>query len=546
MNQGSLDLRDYVEILRRRKWTIAAIAVTTIAAALFFSRDQKPEYSSSAQVLVKAPRFDPTQPSAAYGFVNMKTEGQVANSPTVSQIAFGHLADRGIQPGTATALVPSDTETIQFTSVSSDPAVAQATAQAYAEAYLEFRSQDVRHDLEAIRDELDRQLSELDSQLKTTAEQVEHANSAAQATLLTARYTGLLNQRGTILVKRTELPTANDLHVGNVLQNAEFPTSPSGGSRRNTILLGILGGLALGVSVALLRDRLDEGVRGREELELHTRAPVLAFIPRLPSPGRSLMLLTQPSSEGAEAYKNLRVRLMMAAERRGVRSMLVTSSVAGEGKTSTTANLGVALAQMGKSVVLISGDLRRPTLHEYFPAANGAGLTEVLEGKKKLQDALSGTGISDLWVLHPGSTLALADQLDRLASPAMKELLERAKKAADIVLVDAPPILSASETTALASFTDGVLLVSDPRRVHTSTIQQARLELEMIGAEVIGVVVNNYDPRRFQAYARYRYPYSPDQTSTRAQPGLPGIVETRGIPQAEAEGGADARTDGRG
>jgi capsular exopolysaccharide synthesis family protein len=545
MNQGSLDLRDYVEILRRRKWTIAAIAATTIAAALFFSRHQEPQYSSSAQVLVKAPRFDPTQPSAAYGFVNMRTEGQVANSPAVSQIAVSNLVDRGIQPGTATALVPSDTETIQFTSVAPDPATAQATAQAFAEAYLEFRSQDVRHDLEAIRDQLDQELSDLDGQLKTTADQVAHANSAPEATLLTARYTGLLNQRGTILVKRTELPTTNDLHVGNVLENAEVPTSPSGGNRRNTILLGILGGLALGVSIALLRDRLDEGLRGREELELHTGAPVLAFIPRFPGSNRAPMLLMQPSSEGAEAYKNLRVRLMLAAERRGIKSLLITSSVAGEGKTSTTANLGVALAQMGKSVLLISGDLRRPRLQEYFPAANGVGLSEVLEGRKKLEDALSGTGINGLWVLHPGSTLALAEQLDRLASPSMKDLLDRAKKAVDMVLVDAPPILSASETTALANFTDGVLLVSDPHRVQTSTVQQARLELEMIGADLIGVVVNNYDPRRFDAYARYRYPYAADQPPNRGQPSLPAIVETRGMPHPEAEGDADGGTRGR-
>jgi polysaccharide biosynthesis transport protein len=543
MTQGPMDLRDYLATLWRRKWTIAALATTTTVVALFLARDQVPVYTSTTHVLVKAARFDPTQPSAAFGFINMKTEEQVANSPAVAGIALQQLADRRVQPGTVTGSVPEGTETILFSASSPDPAAAQATAQAYADAYLEFRGQDVHADLQAARDELNNQLDDIQKSLESTSQQLRNAQTQGAISLFNSLFSGLQSRQTTVQAKLTDLPTSDDLHVGSILENAALPDSPSSSSRRNTIILGLLVGLALGVSVALFRDRLDEGVRGRDDLEIHSRAPVLAFIPHLAARNGSPITLADPTSDGAEAYKALRVRVLLAAERQGIRSVLITSAVAGEGKTSTTANLGVALAQMGKSVVLISADLRRPRLHEYFPASNGTGLTDVLEGRSNMREALSVTGTKDLWVLHAGLPRPLPDQLDRLGSASMRDLLDELKEAADFILVDAPPILSVSDATALATLTDGVLMVVDPRRVQTPTVNQARVELEQVGANVIGVVVNNYDPRRFRQYSnRYRYSYGPDQGSSPfGRPSLPAAAERVGAVQSQsgdADGGA--------
>jgi len=543
MTQGPMDLRDYLAVLWRRKWTIVALAVTSTAVAFFLSRGQVPVYTSTAEVLVKAPRFDPKQPSAAFGFVNMKTETQVANSPAVAEIALKDLADRGIPAGSASISAPEGTETLEYTSSSPDPAAAQATAQAYADAYLQFRQQDVLRDLRATRDIWAAQVDEIDKELPKVASQANDSSTPGEISLLTARYTSLLSQRATIVSNLTNLPSTDAVRVGSILQNALLPDAPSNSDRTNTIILSLLVGLALGVSVALFRDRLDEGVRGRDDLEIHSQAPVLAFIPRLAARNGLPITLAEPSSDGAEAYKALRVRIMLAAERQGIKSVLITSAVAGEGKTSTTANLGIALAQIGKSVVLISADLRRPRLHQYFPESNGTGLTDVLEGRSTMRDALSVTETKDLWVLHSGSSQPLPDQLDRLGSDSMKSLLDQLKEAADFILIDAPPILSVSDATALATLSDGVLLVADPRRVQTSTVNQARVELEQIGAYVIGVVVNNYDPRRFRPYSsRSRYTsYGPDPASGRLVPAsLPAFGERSASAQAQ-NGDAEER-----
>jgi polysaccharide biosynthesis transport protein len=516
MNRAALDLRGYLAVVWQRKWTIAVVAVTSTAAALFFSYRQTPKYTSSAEVVVRPARFDPKLPSAAFGFLNMETEGRIANSLPVATLARQHLADKRIEPAPVSASHTTQAETITFTSTSPSPASAQASAQAYAEAYLEYRRNDVLGDLEAARQPLDQQISDIREQLTETKAAALRAEDPARREVLNAQYTSLLSQQSMLIQKRNELASGANLNVGDLLQTAAFPSSPSSPDHKRAGILGIVVGLVLGVSLSFLRERLDQGVNGRDELELHSGAPVLALIPRVSSRNGMLIMLDRPVSAGAEAFKSLRVRLLHAAAQRGFKNIVVTSSVAGEGKTSTTANLGVALAQSGKEVVLISADLRRPRMHEYFPPTNGVGLTAVLLGRERAPEALSRTGIQNLWVLHAGEPWDSSGQSDMFASDSMKEVLEELSSLADFVLIDSPPLLGVSDATALASLADGVLFVTDPRRVEMPVLEQARMELELVGAPVIGVVVNNYDPRLFRPYSsRYRYTsYGPDPGST--------------------------------
>jgi capsular exopolysaccharide synthesis family protein len=213
----------------------------------------------------------------------------------------------------------------------------------------------------------------------------------------------------------------------------------------------------------------------------------------------SLTMARHPASEAAEAYRALRVRLMQAAARHRFKTVLVTSSLPGEGKTSTVANLGVALAQEDRRVVLLSADLRRPRLQMYFPAGK-TGVADVLSGKRTAVEALSSTETKHLWVLHAGDDLAAVSPLQLLDSAAMERLLVTLRDLADIVLIDTPPLLTSPDVAALVPLTDGVLFVADPRRVERSMVEAARHEFEVLGAPIIGVVVNNYDPRRFRTY----------------------------------------------
>jgi polysaccharide biosynthesis transport protein len=534
MSQGPLDLRDYLAVLWRRKWAIALVTVTTAGVALFLSYRQTPVYTSAAEVLVLPARFAPTQPSAEFGFTNMNTEQTVANSAAVAQIALRDLARRGLSAGTISAVNLQSTETIQFTSTTPDPAAAKSTAQAYADAYLQFRLQSVLDDLQAAVQPIKARLASVDKQLRATEAELKATSSPARTSLLTAQYSGLLSRQTTLIGNLNEFPSPSDVHVGSILQAAQLPLSPSAPNHKSAGILGFLVGVVLGISVAFFRDRLDQGVRGREDLELHSGAPILAYVPRIPSSNGVPILLAEPDSAGAEAYKTLRVRLTHAAALQGLKSIVVTSSVEGEGKTFTTANLGIALAQSGKRVIIVSADLRRPRLQEFIQGRNGTGLKDVLTGKKGAAEAVSSTDIANLWVMQAGSELTSSAELDQLGSALMKEVLA-GLSGFDVILIDTPPLLAVSDAAELATLADGVLFVADPRRVQTPIVEQARLELELVGARIIGVVVNNFDSRQFRPYStRYRY-YSKYASNEEAQKALTPIRQGREEQPPEGE-----------
>jgi capsular exopolysaccharide synthesis family protein len=502
-----LDLRDYLSILWARKWIVLVMVATTTTVALLYSYHQTPMYTSSAEVVVLPPRFDPSQPSAAFGIININTEQQVASSGPVAQVASTHLAALGLQPGDMSVTPITDTEALVFTASSSNPASAQATADAYANAYLGLRRDSVFSDLEDVRRRYETRIAAIDKEAGEIARSISTIQDDAQRGILTTRYGALLTERATLVEKLNGLVSPDNVRVGNVVQSAPFPSSPANRSHIKDGSLGLIVGLALGIGMAFFRDRLDERVRGRQELELHSGAPVLALIPHVSRMDGSLTMVRHPASEAAEAYRALRVRLMQAAARHRFKTVLVTSSLPSEGKTSTVANLGVALAQEDRRVVLLSADLRRPRLQMYFPASK-TGLTDVLSGKRKALEALSSTETKHLWVLHAGDDLAARSPLQLLDSVAMERLLVTLRDFADIVLIDTPPLLTSPDVAALVPLTDGVLFVADPRRVERSMVEAARHEFEVLGAPIIGVVVNNYDPRRFRTYGSGYYGYS--------------------------------------
>jgi capsular exopolysaccharide synthesis family protein len=505
MEQAPLELRDYLSLFWRRKWTIAAVAAVAVGTALLYSFRQTSQYTSSAEVIVRPARFDPRQPRAATGVINMVTEERVANSVAVARRAEEKLGPLGAVPRVVTAALVENSETLDFTAVSPDPAGAQAAAQAWAEAYLELRREQVLGDLEAVRRPLEQEIESIDEELASIAEELGTTqDETAQAILGT-----LLQDRSSALEQLNLLPSVGSIQVGEILQPADFPSRPSSPNHVTAGGLALVVGLSVGLGMAYLRDRLDPRVRGREELEVYSGAPVLAYIPSgRPLKDKLPVTASDPGSELAEAYKGLGLRLVQATAERGT-AVVVTSSMAGEGKTSVVCNLGVALAQAGKRVILVSADLRRSGLQRFFPGWDGTGLTEVLSGHQRATAALTRTRIENLWVLHAGPRLASSSPLELLSSDRMRHTLAELRRLADYILVDTPPLLVALDAAALAGFTDGVLYVADARQASRAAVEQARRELELSGAVAIGVVVNRYDPRSFLPYS-YRYSYNTD------------------------------------
>ncbi|MDP9299900.1 MAG: CpsD/CapB family tyrosine-protein kinase, partial [Actinomycetota bacterium] len=248
----------------------------------------------------------------------------------------------------------------------------------------------------------------------------------------------------------------------------------------------------------------------------HLGAPVLAVVPRVPGWKKKgdtkLISVEQPKASVAESYRTLRTSVLFAAAQRGLKTIMVTSPTAGEGKTTTAANLAVVLADAGKRVILVSSDLRKPRIHKFFGLSNDAGLSSVLAGEVKPWEALADPGREHLRVMSSGPVPAHPAEL--LQSEQMGELVEELREVADFVILDTAPVLLVADALALAPLVDGVLFVVDAETTHRGAVVQARESLEQVGAPLIGSVLNNFDPSKARAYSYYGY-YGPNRNRYR-------------------------------
>jgi protein-tyrosine kinase len=202
----------------------------------------------------------------------------------------------------------------------------------------------------------------------------------------------------------------------------------------------------------------------------------------------ALVAHVDPESAAAEAYRTLRARLQLAHLDRACRSIVITSSSPGEGKSTTVANFGVVLAQSGSRVCLIDSDLRRPTLHRIFGLDNGRGLTTALREGLPFADVTQPTQVPNLWVLTSGPLPPNPGEL--VASSRMREALAVAVTGYDTTLLDSPPVISIADAIVLATFADGVVMVVQPDKVPQEVVRRATSEILAVKARILGVVMN--------------------------------------------------------
>jgi capsular exopolysaccharide synthesis family protein len=229
-----------------------------------------------------------------------------------------------------------------------------------------------------------------------------------------------------------------------------------------------------------------------------------------PAAGAAPSLVTHldPKSPAAEAYRTLRTSIQFADLDHKCRSIVVTSSSPGEGKSTTVANFGVALAQTGSRVCLIDSDLRRPTLHRIFGLDNGRGLTSALLEGRPFTEIAQPTGVEHLSVLTSGPLPPNPAEL--VGSNRMREALETAAGAWDMLLLDSPPVVSVADAVALATFADGVVLVVQAGKVPHEVIRRATGQILAVKGRILGVVMNGVNLKRdgyYYDYYRYAHAY---------------------------------------
>jgi capsular exopolysaccharide synthesis family protein len=305
--------------------------------------------------------------------------------------------------------------------------------------------------------------------------------------------------------------------TSTVITPAIAPTAPSAPNTRLNLALGLLVGLALGVGGAVLRTTLDTRVRGESDLRRVTEAPMLGGIAfDVDAVKKPLLTQVPGQSPRAESFRQIRTNLQFAHVSHKSKAVLVTSSLPGEGKSTTATNLAIAISQSGQSVVLVDADLRRPRVDEYLGLERNAGLTTALIGRADVEDLLQPWGTDELYILTSGQIPPNPSEL--LGSDAMKRLISRLEDKFDAVIIDAPPLLPVTDAAVLAQQVGGVVLVIGSSKVKMPDLQKSLGNLEMVDADLLGVVINLLPSKGPDAYAYTYYSYDSKEPAASGTP----------------------------
>lgn len=309
-----------------------------------------------------------------------------------------------------------------------------------------------------------------------------------------------------------------------VSEPPQLPTSPTSPDPVRNLLAGLMVGLLLGALAAVLRERLDNTVKDADDIAELTGAGIIGTLMEDPALASSHVVTDEDGySETGEAYRQIRTNLQFLQVDNPARTIVVTSSLPGEGKTTVAVNLAVVLAQAGARVALIEADLRRPRVTRYLGLISGAGLSNVLAGSASYEELTQPYGEGRLTVLAAGPMPPNPSEM--LGSENMRHLLAEAQRLNEYVIIDAPPLLPVTDGALLAVASDGALLVAHHGKTTRAQLKQAAEALARIEARVLGVVLNRVPAKAAESYG-YGYGYSYDAISDMQLTGqFPAIVD---------------------
>ena len=556
---SELELRDYLQVLRRRKKIVLLTVIVVVGVALLASYVQQPVYAASARLLIRS--------NVAESPFNPSTGQRVDPARALAteiEILEGQLVKAEVRDALGTAPSISarpvgQTDVIQVTAESSDPERAVEVADAYAAAFLKVRRDQAVAGLLAASAQIQEQISALQQQITALDNQISVTNGdqggLARASLGEQRLT-LVQQQASFKKTLDELTVDTKLATGGVQRggDAELPTTPVKPKPVRNAILALVVGLMLGIGLAFLADYLDDSIKTREDLELISgRIPVIGVIPAVNGWKErtevQLISMNAPNSPAAEAYRTVRTAIQFVALDRPMGVVQVTSANAGEGKTTTLANLGVALAKAGQRVILVCCDLRRPRLHAFFGLSNEVGFTSMLLGEAPIARALQSVpGIPRLRVLASGPLPPNPSEL--LSSGRTKDVFAALKGDADIVLIDSPPVLPVTDALVLFRHVDATIMVFAVGQTSQKQAATALAMAQQVDAPLVGTLLNG--ATLTGAYgAPYAYAYhaaprrgDPPRAPTEVTPTAATAKGTQASPSTEPNG-ASARTRAR-
>jgi capsular exopolysaccharide synthesis family protein len=504
-----LDFHFYFGVLRRRAWIIVLVTIVVTGVALARSLSSTKIYSATSTVLVQDPSAQASvDQSSGNSFVDISTEVALVQSGPIAAAASKTM---GVDAGKVTELSVSqvgETTLMSITAQSSSPRVAQLAANTYARSYVKVRKQ---QKVDAVQE----RINTLNAHATEVQNEINALDPNNPTTL--AQRNQLLND----LAQTSQNISSQQVNLNLVTQGgatvidlAGLPSSPIKPDPKRDALLGFALGLVLGLGLAFLYEFLDDKIKTQEDVARYAHGlTILAEIPTISKEkkGRRLVALDDPSSGAAEAYRSLRTSLRLLSLRKPVQTLLVTSSMAGEGKTTTSANLGVTLARSGLRVIIVDLDLRRASLAPLFGGDNDVGLMSVLVGETTLAEAMYevpiAAGVPPLRFLPAGPIPPNPSEI--MGTSRMAEVINNLRASADFVILDSPPIVPVTDAVVLSSRVDAVMMVIQAGKTRRRHLSKSADLLHQADAPMIGAVMNGAGRHaRYGYYERYGYGYS--------------------------------------
>ncbi len=514
---------DSVGVLWRRKLLIVLVLVVVVGATFGIDKARTKRYQSTATLYFLAQGVNAASgASTALSPQQLATDVELVESAPVQNAVSKTLGVPA--PPVAVSLVGT-TQIADLSVQSSDPAFAARAANAYASAYIEqTRQQFVKSQL-ASEVSVQSQINSLQTQIDAAQLQLaQNPSSSTTPSSLQAQLAGLYQQQSSLKsqLSQLQLITAQSSNGGRLVTPAVPSATPSSPRIARDIGIAVVAGLLVGIGFALLRDNLDDRVRGKDQLEqLMPGIPVLGLIPVIDGwrdrKRPYLVAQTHPKSPPTEAYRGLRTSVQFMALENPTKVLQITSPSAGDGKTTTSANLAWIMAEAGQRVVLVGCDLRRPRIHEFFGLPNDIGFTSVLLGEAELEDVvLDVSGQPRLQVLPTGPVPPNPSEL--LSSAKTREVFKRLCDYADIVIVDSAPVLPVTDAAVLSTHADAILLVVSAGMVRRRDVVRSVEMLHQINAPIAGTVLNRAPETDSYAYYHYGYETEKNAASDKMKP----------------------------
>jgi polysaccharide biosynthesis transport protein len=518
--QSSTSLRHYLEILWRRKWIVVEAAVAVPAIVLALSLLQPTLYTSASRIMavsqspslsvVVGTNIDLSKPDER----ELQTLASFVVTPEIAQRAAAQLGWKDTPASlleNVSAEADPNADVITVSAQRSDPKQAAQLVNAFSEQFVQWRK-------ETQQRSFDEAVALVDKQI-------------AAATPGSIERQALIDRRSQLDVYKALL--TGGLNIGEAATPSSTPSSPK---PKRDGALALMAGLVLGVGLAFVRESLDVKLHSAEEIAAATTLPMIAAIPEFRKNEKSpdkLVVLDDPRGPTAEAFRFLRTNLEFVDLNNDVKVVMVTSPLPGQGKSTTIANLAVALLRAGKKVTVVEGDLRRPSLHRFFKIANARGVTNVVAGSASLDDAVqvltfhdpglaitTPKGRSVVQPLRGGGSLPGDLKLKLLSSGPLPPnpgeivgsrqlaaVLDTLRGESDYVLVDAPPMFAVGDAAALAARVDGIIVILRLDQTTADTIKEVEDFFTRVSARPLGVVITGVPRGAKGKYYRYQEYY---------------------------------------